>query len=87
MIGYSNLSILLSWIKDFDELRTNKLEIRINTLKNWENESLKKLFKNTFSILFGELRIMAIVIKIITEDKLKIKLKLFLTKTDRKSVV
>ena len=40
MIGYSNLSILLSQINDFDEFKTNKLEISINSLKNCENESL-----------------------------------------------
>ena len=81
MIGYSNLSILLSQINDFDEFRTNKLEISINSLKNCENESLIKLSENIFSTLFGELKIMAIVVMITIEDKLKIKLKLCLMNT------
>ena len=56
MIGYSNLSILLSQINDFDEFRTNKLEI-INSLKIAKMVS-KKLSENIFSTLFGELKIM-----------------------------
>ena len=68
-------------MNDFDELRTNKLEISINSLKNCENESLIKLSENIFSTLFGELKIMAIVVIITIEDKLKIKLKLCLTNT------
>ena len=81
IIGYSNLSILLSQINDFDEFRTNKLEIRINNLKNCENESLIKLSENIFSTLFEELKIITIVVIITIEDKLKIKLKLCLINT------
>ena len=51
MIGYSNLSNLLSTIKFFDEFITNKLEISINILKKFENSSLTKLSKNIFSVL------------------------------------
>ena len=40
-----------------------------------------KLSKNIFSSLFGLVRIIEIVIKIIKEDKLNIKLKLFFIKT------
>ena len=68
-------------MNDFDELRTNKLEISINSLKNCENESLIKLSENIFSTLFGELKIMAIIVRITIEDKLKIKLKLCLINT------
>ena len=77
MIGYSNLSNLLSRIKFFDEFKTNKLERSIKTLKKFENESLIKLSKNIFSSLFGLLIIIAIVNIIINEVKLNIKLKLF----------
>ena len=72
IIGYSNLSILLSCIKVFDEFRTNKLEIRINILKKFEKLSLNKLFKNIFSTLDGEFKIIAIVTIIIIEVKLKL---------------
>ena len=76
MIGYSNLSNLLSIIKFFDEFKTNKLEISINILKKFENSSLTKLSKNIFSVLFVLLKMIAIVVIIISEDKLKIKLKM-----------
>ena len=65
----------------FDEFKTNKLEISIKILKKFEKASLTKLSKNIFSSLLGVLKIIAIVITIINEDKLKIKLKLFFTKT------
>ena len=81
IIGYSNLSILLSIIKFFEEFKTNKLEISINILKKFEKESLEKLLRNIFSALFVEFKIIAIVIKIIIEVKLKTKLKLFLVNT------
>ena len=78
MIGYSNLFNLLSIIKFFDEFKTNKLEISINILKKFENSSLTKLSKNIFSVLLVLLKMIAIVIIIISEERLKIKLKLFL---------
>ena len=81
IIGYSNLFNLLSIIKFFDAFKTKKLEIRINILKKFENSSLTKLSKNIFSVLLELLKIIAIVIIIINEDRLKIKLKLFLIKT------
>ena len=81
IIGYSNFANLLSKIKFFDELRTNKLEISINILKKLEKASRVKLSKNTFSTLFGPFKIIAIVSKIINEVKLKIKLKLFFMNT------
>jgi hypothetical protein len=81
MIGYSNLFNLLSIIKFLDEFKTNKLVIKINILKKFDNSSLTKLSKNIFSVLSELLKIMAIVIIIINEDRLKIKLKLFLIKT------
>ena len=80
-MGYSNLSSFLSIIYIFDEFKTNKLETRIKILKKFEKASLVKLSKNIFSSIFGLLKIMAIVITIINEDKLKIKLKLFFKKT------
>ena len=81
IIGYSNFANFLSKIKFFDELSTNKLEIRINILKKFEKASLVKLSKNIFSTLFGLFKIMAIVNIIINELKLKTKLKLFLINT------
>ena len=81
MIGYSNLFNLLSIIKFLDEFKTNKLVIKINILKKFDNSSLTKLSKNIFSVLSELLKMMAIVIIIINEDRLKIKLKLFLIKT------
>ena len=81
IMGYSNLLILLSNINTFDEFKTNKVEIRIKTLKKFENLSLIKLSKNIFSVLFGLFNIIAIVINIIIVVKLKTKLKLFFTKT------
>ena len=67
-------------MKLFEEFRTNKLEISIKILKKFEKESLVKLSKNIFSSLFGLLKIIAIVNKIIREVRLKIKLKLFFVK-------
>jgi hypothetical protein len=61
--------------------KTNKLETSIKILKKFENVSLVKLSKKIFSSIFGLLKIIAIVIIIITEDKLNIKLKLFFKKT------
>ena len=81
IIGYSNFDNFLSKIKFFDELSTNKLEIKIKILKKFENASRVKLSKNIFSTLFGLFKIIAIVSKIINELKLKIKLKLFLMNT------
>ena len=81
IIGYSNLFNLLSIIKFLDEFKTNKLVIKINILKKFDNSSLTKLSKNIFSVLSELLKMMAIVIIIINEDRLKIKLKLFLIKT------
>ena len=81
IIGYSNLFNLLSMIKFFDEFKTNKLETRIKTLIKFENLSLTKLSKNIFSVTLVLLKMMAIVIIMIIEERLKIKLKLFLTKT------
>ena len=37
IIGYSNFANLLSKIKFFEELRTNKLETSIKILKKFEN--------------------------------------------------
>ena len=81
IIGYSNFANLLSKIKFFDELSTNKLETSIKILKKLEKESLLKLSKNIFSTLLELFKIMAMVNKIINEVKLKIKLKLFLINT------
>ena len=79
-MGYSNLSNFLSIIKFLDVFKTNKLEISIKILKKFEYASLVKLSKKIFSSIFGLLKIIAIVIIIIIEDKLNIKLKLFLKK-------
>ena len=81
IIGYSNFDNFLSKIKFFDELSTNKLEIKIKILKKFEKASRVKLSKNIFSTLFGLFKIIAIVSKITNELKLKIKLKLFLMNT------
>ena len=81
IIGYSNFANFLSKIKFLDELSTNKLETSIKILKKLEKASLVKLSKNIFSSLFELLKIMAMVNKIINDDRLKIKLKLFLTNT------
>ena len=81
IIGYSNFANLLSKIKFFDELSTNKLEISINVLKKLEKASRVKLSKNIFSKLFEVFKIITIVKKIITELRLKIKLKLFFMNT------
>jgi hypothetical protein len=64
-----------------DVFKTNKLEISIKILKKFENASLVKLSKKIFSSKLGLLKIIAIVIIIIIEDKLNIKLKLFFRKT------
>ena len=77
IIGYSNLSILESKIKTLDELRTKKLE----------KLSLRKLSKNIFSVSLELLSIITTVIKIIIDDKLKIKLKLFWIKTPNIKVI
>ena len=74
IIGYSNLSILESKIKTLDELRTKKLETSIKILKKLEKLSLRKLSKNIFSVSLELLSIITTVIKIIIDDKLKIKL-------------
>ena len=81
IIGYSNFANLLSKIKFFEELSTNKLETKIKILKKFENVSRVKLSKNIFSTLFELFKIIAMVNKIINELKLNIKLKLFLIKT------
>tara|TARA_B100001063_G_scaffold87559_1_gene81461 strand:+ start:72 stop:431 length:360 start_codon:yes stop_codon:yes gene_type:complete len=81
IIGYSNFANFLSKIKFFDELSTNKLDIRINILKKFEKASRVKLSKNIFSSLFELFKSIAIVNKIINELKLKIKLKLFFINT------
>ena len=81
IIGYSNFANLLSRIKFFEELSTNKLEISIKILKKLEKESLIKLSKNIFSTSFELLKIIAMVNIIISELKLKIKLKLFFINT------
>tara|TARA_Y100001958_G_C20968666_1_gene364561 strand:+ start:161 stop:514 length:354 start_codon:yes stop_codon:yes gene_type:complete len=81
IIGYSNFAILLSNIKFFDELRTNKLDKSMRILKKFEKASRVKLSKNIFSSLFELFKIMATVSKIISELKLNIKLKLFCIKT------
>tara|TARA_Y100001980_G_C14370830_1_gene175803 strand:+ start:112 stop:489 length:378 start_codon:yes stop_codon:yes gene_type:complete len=81
IIGYSNFANLLSKIKFFDELSTNKLEISINILKKFEKASRVKLSKNIFSTSFELFKIIATVNKIINELRLKIKLKLFFMNT------
>ena len=81
IIGYSNFANLLSNIKFFDELSTNKLEISINILKKFEKASRVKLSKNIFSTSFELFKIIAIANKIINELRLKIKLKLFFMNT------
>jgi hypothetical protein len=81
IIGYSNFDNLLSMIKFFDELSTNKLEISIKILKKLEKASRVKLSKNIFSTLFEPFNIMVMVNIIINELKLKIKLKLFFINT------
>tara|TARA_B100001093_G_scaffold485454_1_gene519821 strand:- start:1078 stop:1455 length:378 start_codon:yes stop_codon:yes gene_type:complete len=81
IIGYSNFANLLSRIKFFDELSTNKLEISIKILKKLEKASRVKLSKNIFSTLFELFKIMAIVNNIINELRLNIKLKLFFMNT------
>ena len=87
IIGYSNLSILESKIKTLDELRTKKLETSIKILKKLEKLSLRKLSKNIFSVSLELLSIITTVIKIIIDDKLKIKLKLFLVKTPNIKII
>tara|TARA_Y100001970_G_C14004524_1_gene735124 strand:+ start:495 stop:824 length:330 start_codon:yes stop_codon:yes gene_type:complete len=81
IIGYSNLLTLLSTTKFFDELSTNKLAIRINTLKKLEKVSLIKLSRKILVSSVGEFKIINIVIINIAEDKLKTKLKLLFTNT------
>ena len=81
IIGYSNFANFISKIKFFDELSTNKLETSIKILKKLEKASRVKLSKNIFSTLFEPFKIIATVIKIINEVKLKIKLKLFFMNT------
>ena len=81
IIGYSNFANLLSKIKFFEELITNKLETSIKILKKLEKASRVKLSKNIFSKLLELFKIMAIVNKIINELRLKTKLKLFLINT------
>ena len=81
IIGYSNFDNLLSMIKFFDELSTNKLEISINILKKFEKASRVKLSKNIFSTLFELFKIIAMVNIIINELRLNIKLKLFFINT------
>tara|TARA_Y200000002_G_scaffold310567_1_gene267384 strand:- start:832 stop:1182 length:351 start_codon:yes stop_codon:yes gene_type:complete len=81
IIGYSNLSIFDSSIKTFDEFKTNKLETSIKILKKLEKLSLIKLSKNIFSVLVELLKIIIMVIKIIIDDRLKIRLKLFFVNT------
>ena len=81
IIGYSNFANLLSRIKFFEELSTNKLEISIKILKKLEKESRIKLSKNIFSVSYELFKIIAIVKRIIAELKLKIKLKLSFIKT------
>ena len=68
-------------MKLFEEFKTNKLDMRIKILKKFEKLSLTKLSRNIFFSILGLLKIITIVKKIIIEDKLKIKLKLFLVKT------
>ena len=68
-------------IKILEEFKTKKLDISINILKKFENESLKKLFKNTFSVSPGEFKIIVIVTIIASEVRLKTRLKLFLINT------
>ncbi len=81
IIGYSNFANLLSIIKFLDELSTNKLDTSIKILKKLEKASRTKLSKNIFSSVLGLFKIMAMVNKIISELRLKIKLKLFLINT------
>ena len=45
-------------IKILEEFKTKKLDISINILKKFENESLKKLFKNTFSVSPGNSKLL-----------------------------
>ena len=87
MIGYSNLSNLLSTIKFFDEFKTNRVEISINILKKFESWSLIKVSKNIFSVVLVLFKIIAAVIIIINDDKLKIRLKLFFIKTPNIKIV
>tara|TARA_Y100000816_G_C25707687_1_gene373664 strand:- start:114 stop:422 length:309 start_codon:yes stop_codon:yes gene_type:complete len=75
------LLTLLSTIKFFDELSTNKLAISINTLKKLEKVSLIKLSRKILVSSVGEFKIINIVITNITEDKLKTKLKLLFKNT------
>ena len=81
MIGYSNLSNLLSRIKFFDEFSTNRLDISIKILKKFEYASLVKLSKKILISSFELFKIIAIVTNIISELRLKTKLKLFFIKT------
>jgi len=81
IIGYSNFANFKSKIKFFDELSANKLEISIKILKKLEKESRIKLSKNIFSTSLEPFKIIAIVNIIISELKLKIKLKLFFMNT------
>ena len=81
IMGYSNLSILLSRMKVFEEFKTNKLAINIKILKKFEKASLIKLSRKIFSEIFEEFKRIAITITMIILDKLKIKLKLFLINT------
>tara|TARA_X000001036_G_scaffold83394_1_gene75433 strand:+ start:247 stop:525 length:279 start_codon:yes stop_codon:yes gene_type:complete len=64
-----------------DVFKINKLETSIKILKKFEKASLEKLSKKIFSSMFGLLKIIAIVITMIIDDKLNIKLKLFFKKT------
>jgi len=81
IIGYSNFANLLSKIKFLDELSTNKLATSIKILKKLEKASRTKLSRNIFSSVLGLFKIMTMVNKIISELRLKIKLKLFLINT------
>ena len=81
IIGYSNLSILLSRMKVFEEFKTNKLATNIKILKKFEKASLIKLSRKIFSVIFVEFKIIVITIIMIIVDKLNIKLKLFLINT------
>ena len=81
IIGYSNFANLLSKIKFFDELSTNKLAININTLKKLEKVSLIKLSRKILVSLVEAFKIIKIVTINIAEVKLKVKLKLLFTNT------
>ena len=81
IIGYSNLLTLLSTIKFFDELSTNKLAINIKILKKLEKASLIKLSRKILVSSVEAFKIIKIVIINIAEVKLKIKLKLLFTNT------